>query len=146
MNVPETFFSVNEELRLFGLSCLFGAAFGVAYDLFRTVRLLLPHNGAMVAAEDIAFLALYGCSFRHLPRPPQRSSVLLRSRQYPWLCTVHCLSGPRSGSHEKDSRSAEKGHSCGYPILFGGLCIFTYKSKGQICGMFQNLQLIHLKK
>lgn len=60
MNVPETFFSVDEELRLFGLSCLFGAAFGVVYDLFRTVRLLLPHNGAMVAAEDIAFLALYG--------------------------------------------------------------------------------------
>ena len=59
MNVPETFFSVSEELRLFGLSCLFGAVFGVIYDIFRTVRLLLPHNGVLVAAEDILFLMLY---------------------------------------------------------------------------------------
>lgn len=59
MNIPETFFSVNEELRLFGLSCLFGAAFGVIYDIFRTARLLLPHNGLLVAAEDIVFLMMY---------------------------------------------------------------------------------------
>ncbi len=59
MNIPETFFSVSEELRLFGLSCLFGAVFGVIYDIFRTARLLLPHNGLLVAAEDIVFLMIY---------------------------------------------------------------------------------------
>lgn len=60
MNVPETFFSVSEELRLFGISCLFGAVIGVVYDIFRTLRLIVPHNSFLVAAEDILFLALYG--------------------------------------------------------------------------------------
>lgn len=60
MIIPETYFTVSEELRLFGLSCLFGAALGVVWDIFRTARLLLPHNGLLVALEDIAFLLFYG--------------------------------------------------------------------------------------
>ncbi len=60
LNVPETYFSVSEELRLFALSCLLGAGFGAWYDLFRLLRLLLPHGSLLVAAEDILFLA--GCT------------------------------------------------------------------------------------
>lgn len=60
MNVPETFFTVSEELWLFGISCLFGAVIGVAYDILRTLRLIVPHNSWLVGAEDILFLALYG--------------------------------------------------------------------------------------
>lgn len=60
MNVPETFFSVHEELTLFGLSCLFGALLGVVYDIFRTARVLVPHRGWMVFAEDAVFLGFYG--------------------------------------------------------------------------------------
>ena len=60
MNVPETFFSVNEELVLFGLSCLFGALLGVIYDVFRTARVMMPHKGWMVFAEDAVFLGFYG--------------------------------------------------------------------------------------
>lgn len=60
MNVPETFFTVSEELWLFGISCLSGAVIGVAYDIFRTFRLIVPHNSWLVATEDILFLALYG--------------------------------------------------------------------------------------
>lgn len=59
MTIPETFFSVSEELRLFGLSCLSGAAFGLVWELLRTLRVLLPHNGFLTAAEDIAFFMLY---------------------------------------------------------------------------------------
>ena len=59
MIIPETYFTVSEELRLFGLSCLFGAALGVVWDVFRTARLVLPHNGLLVALEDIAFLLFY---------------------------------------------------------------------------------------
>jgi len=59
MNVPETFFSVHEELVLFGLSCLFGALLGVVYDVFRTARVMLPHRGWMVFAEDAVFLGFY---------------------------------------------------------------------------------------
>lgn len=56
MTVPETFFSVHEQLVLFGLSCLCGAAIGVLFDVFRTLRTVLPHNGALVALEDVIFL------------------------------------------------------------------------------------------
>ncbi len=59
MSVPETFFSVNEQLILFGLSCLFGGLIGVFYDVFRTARLILPHNSTLVALEDIIFLCGY---------------------------------------------------------------------------------------
>lgn len=59
MSIPETFFSVSEELRLFGLSCLAGAAFGLVWELLRTLRVLLPHNGFLTAAEDVIFFMLY---------------------------------------------------------------------------------------
>ena len=60
MNVPETFFSVHEELVLFGLSCLMGVLLGVVYDIFRTARVMLPHRSWMVFAEDAVFLVFYG--------------------------------------------------------------------------------------
>lgn len=60
MSVPETFFSVSEELRLFGLSCAFGAAFGLLFDLFRTARIIFRHNVPLVLIEDVAFLIIYG--------------------------------------------------------------------------------------
>lgn len=60
MNVPETFFSVHEELLLFGLSCLAGVVIGAAYDVFRALRLVFPHNTWLTAIEDLLFLAAYG--------------------------------------------------------------------------------------
>lgn len=60
LNIPETYFSVCEELRLFALSCLLGAGLGVWYDFFRLVRILIPHNTVLTAAEDLLFLA--GCT------------------------------------------------------------------------------------
>lgn len=59
MNVPETFFSVHEELILFGLSCLFGAAIGVCWDILRAFRVIFPHNSWLVFIEDAAFLLAY---------------------------------------------------------------------------------------
>ncbi len=59
MTVPETFFSVREELTLFGLSCLAGAVIGVCYDAVRALRLAVRHGVWLTAAEDIGFLALY---------------------------------------------------------------------------------------
>jgi len=59
MIVPETFFSVSEELFLFGLSCVFGVIIGVCYDVFRTARILFPHNTILVVIEDVVFMAGY---------------------------------------------------------------------------------------
>jgi len=59
MTIPETFFSISEQLRLFLFSCLFGAVIGVFYDLFRAIRILLPHNSVLVAIEDVIFIVLY---------------------------------------------------------------------------------------
>ena len=58
MTIPETYFTVSEELRLFGYSCLMGAAMGAVYDVLRVLRLTLPHNTVLTAAEDIGFLGL----------------------------------------------------------------------------------------
>lgn len=60
MNVPETFFTVNEHLILFGLSCICGIALGIVYDIFRTVRTVFPHGFWTVALEDIIFLVFWG--------------------------------------------------------------------------------------
>ena len=59
MNVPETFFSVREELTLFGLSCLAGAAIGLCYDVLRALRIAVRHGIWLTALEDIGFLAGY---------------------------------------------------------------------------------------
>lgn len=59
MNVPETFFSIQEELVLFLLSCLAGAFIGVFYDIFRTLRLMIKHNFFFVVLEDVLFLSCY---------------------------------------------------------------------------------------
>ena len=58
MNVPETFFSVHEELVLFALSCVAGAVIGIYYDVLRALRLVFPHGLWLTAAEDAAFPAL----------------------------------------------------------------------------------------
>lgn len=59
MNVPETFFSVHEELVLFALSCIAGAVIGICYDVLRALRLAFPHGIWLTAAEDAVFLGAY---------------------------------------------------------------------------------------
>jgi spore cortex biosynthesis protein YabQ len=59
MNVPETFFSVHEQLMLFLLSCICGGVVGVFYDIFRTLRIIFPHNTLLVVIEDIIFMCGY---------------------------------------------------------------------------------------
>lgn len=60
MNVPETFFSVEEELFLFFASCLCGVFIGAYYDIFRAFRMLVPHKSVLVIIEDLVFLGSYG--------------------------------------------------------------------------------------
>lgn len=59
MNVPETFFTISEELRLFFLSCIAGGIFGIYYDIFRTLRIVIPHHSFFVFLEDAVFLGTY---------------------------------------------------------------------------------------
>ncbi|MDE7365003.1 MAG: spore cortex biosynthesis protein YabQ [Ruminococcus sp.] len=59
MNVPETFFTIQEELFLFLFSCLAGVFIGIFYDIFRTLRIMIPHNSFFVVAEDVVFLSCY---------------------------------------------------------------------------------------
>lgn len=60
MNVPETFFTVSEELRLFLLSLAAGAVVGLCWDLLRAVRRLLPKSSLLTGALDLLFLCGYG--------------------------------------------------------------------------------------
>lgn len=77
MNMPETFFTVSEELRLFGLSCLLGAVFGAVFDIVRTFRLILRHNDILVAFEDIALLLLYAVALTAFSEAAARSELRL---------------------------------------------------------------------
>lgn len=77
MKMADTFFTVSEELRLFGLSCLMGAIVGVAYDVLRVFRIITPHNGFLTAAEDIFFLLLYAISLTAFSEAAARSEMRL---------------------------------------------------------------------
>ena len=77
MTVPETYFTVSEELRLFGLSCLLGAVVGAAYDVLRVIRMTLPHNSFLVAAEDIGFLGLYAVALTAFSNAAARGEMRL---------------------------------------------------------------------
>ena len=58
--IPETYFSVHEELCLLGMTFLLGAALGVCYEVLRAVRVIFPHGQLLIAAEDILFLGFCG--------------------------------------------------------------------------------------
>lgn len=55
----ETFFTAGEQTKLFLISCLLGIPVGIAFDVFRVIRIALPHNKFIVALEDILFMLLY---------------------------------------------------------------------------------------
>ena len=77
MKMAETFFTVSEELYLFGLSCLMGAIVGAAYDVLRVFRVIMPHNGFLTAVEDIFFLILYAISLTAFSGAAARSEMRL---------------------------------------------------------------------
>ena len=77
MRIAETFFTVSEELRLFGLSCLMGAIVGAAYDVLRVFRLIASHNGFLTAVEDTFFLVLYAISLTAFSEAAARSEMRL---------------------------------------------------------------------
>ncbi|MBR2283851.1 MAG: spore cortex biosynthesis protein YabQ [Ruminococcus sp.] len=61
--MPDTYFTVSEELRLFGLSCLMGMGLSAVYGLLRAVRLLLPDSTVLTIIGDILFLGFCTLAF-----------------------------------------------------------------------------------
>lgn len=70
----ETFFNVSEETRLFLLCAVLGAVLGIAYDVFRAVRALIPHRPVFVALEDIVFFCLWGIELAAFSTGPGRGA------------------------------------------------------------------------
>lgn len=59
MEIPGTFLSNSEQGLFFIFSCLLGIPCGIIFDIFRTVRIIIPHkNSWLVIVEDIIFLFL----------------------------------------------------------------------------------------
>jgi len=50
--------SVSEQARLFLLACAAGFAIGFVYDLFRLVRVAIPHPTVLIQLEDVAYWLL----------------------------------------------------------------------------------------
>lgn len=57
--IPETYFSLSEHTQLFLFSCITGVLLGIIYDIFRVLRIILPHNQFLVMLEDILFFIIY---------------------------------------------------------------------------------------
>lgn len=55
----ETFFTAGEQSVLFLASVAVGCGLGPLYDVFRALRLLIPHRRVFVAIEDIFFLSTW---------------------------------------------------------------------------------------
>ncbi|WP_295076620.1 spore cortex biosynthesis protein YabQ [Ruminococcus sp.] len=77
MIVPDTYFTLSEEVRLFGLSCIGGAVMGAAFDVLRVFRLILRHNDILAAAEDILFFGLYGVALAGFSSAAARGEMRL---------------------------------------------------------------------
>ncbi len=58
----EAFFTVSEQTELFLLSVLAGVAFGILWDVFRTLRIMLPplRSTSATAVCDILYMILCG--------------------------------------------------------------------------------------
>lgn len=46
-------------MTLFLESVLFGIPLGILYDIFRNIRIIIPHSTLAVAAEDLLFFVFY---------------------------------------------------------------------------------------
>lgn len=55
----ETFFNVNEQVWLFIFSCVLGVGLGIAYDMIRMVRILLPHHKVAIFVEDMFYIVFF---------------------------------------------------------------------------------------
>ena len=53
--IPDTYFTVQEQTTLFLFACLLGLPMGLLFDLFRMLRVLFRHAMVVVAIEDILF-------------------------------------------------------------------------------------------
>lgn len=56
--IPETFYTVQEELMLLGGSVLLGIPSGIFFDFLRFFRRIVKHHYFTVMLEDIIFLIL----------------------------------------------------------------------------------------
>ena len=57
--IPDTYFTVQEQTTLFLFACLLGLPMGLLFDLFRMLRVLFRHAIVVVAIEDILFCCTY---------------------------------------------------------------------------------------
>ena len=58
--IPDTFWTTQEELLLFGGSVLLGIPAGILFDLWRILRRLRPHPAWLVAIEDTLWVISAG--------------------------------------------------------------------------------------
>ena len=58
---PNIEISLSQQCMFFLWSVLLGAAVGVLYDVFRILRIALPHNGVAVFFEDLLFCMMTCC-------------------------------------------------------------------------------------
>lgn len=62
MIIPDTFLTIHEETVLFLSSVLLGIGMELVFDIFRALRIILPHKTAAAAIEDVLFILIWAGS------------------------------------------------------------------------------------
>ncbi|MBP0972325.1 MAG: spore cortex biosynthesis protein YabQ [Oscillospiraceae bacterium] len=58
--IPDTFWTTQEELLLFGGACLLGIPAGILFDIWRILRRMWKHPAVLVAVEDVLWILSAG--------------------------------------------------------------------------------------
>lgn len=58
--MPDYIFGLQYETKLFLLSFLIGAVFGVVFDVLRIIRIIKRHHNAVIFIEDFLFVLFCG--------------------------------------------------------------------------------------
>ncbi len=60
---PGSFTGVAGEIKMLGLAAVVGAVLGAVYDIFRVLRITVPHRFWAVFVEDVLFVLFSGMVF-----------------------------------------------------------------------------------
>ena len=138
--IPDTYFTVQEQTTLFLFACLLGLPMGLLFDLFRMLRVLFRHAIVVVAIEDILFWCGHTRCI-HFRCLSGRVSPLLSGRYAPRLpaLAVHGRQFPAE-NYPKNCRFSPPFFITDIPSGCGIFCTNTMENQAKISSCYTKSQ------